>query len=210
MSRRHIEAIEEGRVEDLPHPVYVKGFVKIYASMLGVEVKGISATVDKAFVSVMEDECQDERRRSPRQEGYPAQCGTSEERVDRHCSDLDCFALDCGHGPMRFGSSFSNLPRCFRLRLSLCLPPHPRRKLRPQLRVTGAQTGSHGVYSRLLRPRPPFLNSRFQPFPKNRLLYRTVRPWPTLALRTPRLRPQEGLLVAPPLAGPQAPSRERR
>ncbi len=63
VSRRHIEAIEEGRVEDLPHPVYVKGFVKIYSKMLGVEVKGLNAALDEAFAAVMEDEQQEERRR---------------------------------------------------------------------------------------------------------------------------------------------------
>jgi len=75
VSRRHIEAIEEGRVEDLPHPVYVKGFVKIYARLLGVDIKGIGVAVDQAFASVIEDEHQEERRRSRIKKDIPLNVG---------------------------------------------------------------------------------------------------------------------------------------
>lgn len=63
VSRRHLEAIEDGRVEDLPHPVYVKGFINTYARMLSIEVKGLGAAVDTAFAHVIEEEEQEERRR---------------------------------------------------------------------------------------------------------------------------------------------------
>ncbi len=37
ISRTNIEAIEAGRKDDLPHPVYAKGFVKNYARLLGLD-----------------------------------------------------------------------------------------------------------------------------------------------------------------------------
>ena len=37
ISRTNLEAIEAGRKEGLPHPVYAKGFVKNYARMLGLD-----------------------------------------------------------------------------------------------------------------------------------------------------------------------------
>lgn len=76
VSRRHLEAIEDGRVEDLPHPVYVKGFVKIYAQMLGVDIKGIGALVDTAFASVLEEEHQEERRRYRPKKDIPLNVGS--------------------------------------------------------------------------------------------------------------------------------------
>ncbi|MBU2076233.1 MAG: helix-turn-helix domain-containing protein, partial [Actinobacteria bacterium] len=35
ISRRHLAALEDGRREDLPHLVYVTGFIKAYAAVLG-------------------------------------------------------------------------------------------------------------------------------------------------------------------------------
>jgi cytoskeleton protein RodZ len=37
ISRNNIEAIEDGKKERLPHPVYAKGFVKNYAGVLGLD-----------------------------------------------------------------------------------------------------------------------------------------------------------------------------
>jgi cytoskeleton protein RodZ len=37
VSRRCLEAIEQGRRSDLPHPVYAKGFVRHYSKFLGVD-----------------------------------------------------------------------------------------------------------------------------------------------------------------------------
>jgi cytoskeleton protein RodZ len=37
ISLGNLRAIEEGRIDDLPHPVYAKGFVKNYAHMLGMD-----------------------------------------------------------------------------------------------------------------------------------------------------------------------------
>ncbi len=49
VGRRHVEAMEEGRVGDLPHPVYVKGFMKTYSGFLNVEIPESSRIVDLAF-----------------------------------------------------------------------------------------------------------------------------------------------------------------
>lgn len=42
ISRRNLKAIEQGDHEDLPHPVYAKGFVKNYAHFLGLDVEEIA------------------------------------------------------------------------------------------------------------------------------------------------------------------------
>jgi len=39
-----LEAIEEGRVNDLPHPVYAKGFIKNYAQCLGLNADELAGT----------------------------------------------------------------------------------------------------------------------------------------------------------------------
>lgn len=65
VSRRHIIALEEGDVEDLPHPVYVKGFVKTYASVLGVDAKQFNTAVDEAFPLSIEDNLSSDGKRGP-------------------------------------------------------------------------------------------------------------------------------------------------
>jgi cytoskeleton protein RodZ len=62
VGRRHIEALEEGRIGDLPHPVYVKGFLKTYSSMLGLTIPEISLVVDLAYESVVEDNVAPKKR----------------------------------------------------------------------------------------------------------------------------------------------------
>lgn len=52
VSRRHIEALENGSITDLPHPVYVKGFLKVYAELLGLEYKKLLPAVDDAYASL--------------------------------------------------------------------------------------------------------------------------------------------------------------
>ena len=39
ISLNSLEAIEEGQVSELPHPVYVKGFIKNYAQLLGIDAR---------------------------------------------------------------------------------------------------------------------------------------------------------------------------
>lgn len=62
VGRRHVEALEEGRIGDLPHPVYVKGFLKTYSSMLGLVIPEISMVVDMAYESVVEDNVAPKKR----------------------------------------------------------------------------------------------------------------------------------------------------
>lgn len=52
VGRRNIEAVEEGRIEDLPHPVYVKGFVKIYSHMLGLDLADIRSELEEAYAEL--------------------------------------------------------------------------------------------------------------------------------------------------------------
>ncbi len=44
-----LEAIEEGRQELLPHPVYVRGFLKTYFSVLGLDINDPELGFDKIF-----------------------------------------------------------------------------------------------------------------------------------------------------------------
>ncbi len=64
VSRRHVEALEDGRIEDLPHSVYVKGFIKIYSQVLKVNIPGLSQSVDAAYGELADDNHHEERRRS--------------------------------------------------------------------------------------------------------------------------------------------------
>jgi len=46
ISRRNIIALEEGNSEDLPHPVYAKGFVRSYARFLGLDGDELARAFD--------------------------------------------------------------------------------------------------------------------------------------------------------------------
>ncbi|EPR30442.1 transcriptional regulator, XRE family [Alkalidesulfovibrio alkalitolerans DSM 16529] len=49
ISRRVLESIEHGRLEDLPHPVYTKGFIRNYANVLGLDLNEINASLVEIF-----------------------------------------------------------------------------------------------------------------------------------------------------------------
>lgn len=63
VSRRHLEALEDGRTDDLPHSVYVKGFVKAYAEVLKLEIKGLPQILENAYDGSAEDGQMEERHR---------------------------------------------------------------------------------------------------------------------------------------------------
>lgn len=46
ISRRNVNALEEGNVSALPHPVYLKGYIKNYAKLVGLDADALSAVVD--------------------------------------------------------------------------------------------------------------------------------------------------------------------
>lgn len=46
ISRRNVNALEEGNVNALPHPVYLKGYIKNYAKLVGLDAEALSAVVD--------------------------------------------------------------------------------------------------------------------------------------------------------------------
>lgn len=60
ISRVSLEAIEEGNVRALPHPVYAKGFVKNYARFLGLDADKMGNTMAQIYTSD-EDEYEDEQ-----------------------------------------------------------------------------------------------------------------------------------------------------
>ncbi len=49
ISRHCLEAIEEGRRDDLPHPVYAKGFIKNYGRLLGLDVDELGEILSSIF-----------------------------------------------------------------------------------------------------------------------------------------------------------------
>ncbi len=203
MSRRHIEAIEEGRVEDLPHPVYVKGFVKIYASMLGVEVKGISATVDKAFVSVMEDECQDERRRSRVKKDIPLNVGHRKSALTGIVPILIVLLLIAGTG-YAVWVFFFKPPEMLPVTVEPVPSSAPAAEAPAPTPSTDAQPGVTAFIP--ATPATPAIPEQPVPsVPEEPLVVSDSAPVADVGASDAAAPPQEGLLVAPPLAGPQAP-----
>jgi len=51
ISRVSLEAVEEGNEQALPHPVYVKGFVKNYARFLGLDADKIGNSLTQVYSS---------------------------------------------------------------------------------------------------------------------------------------------------------------
>lgn len=47
ISRRNLSALEEGQVQLLPHPVYLKGYIKNYARLIGLDAERLACVVDK-------------------------------------------------------------------------------------------------------------------------------------------------------------------
>jgi cytoskeleton protein RodZ len=58
-----LEAIEEGRVNELPHPVYTKGFIKNYAQCLGLNADEVAGTF--AQKAGIDEEFEDEADHVP-------------------------------------------------------------------------------------------------------------------------------------------------
>jgi len=51
ISRRNLLAIEEGNGDDLPHPVYAKGFIRSYARFLGLDGEELAQVFDSEGVA---------------------------------------------------------------------------------------------------------------------------------------------------------------
>ncbi|MEW5772653.1 MAG: helix-turn-helix domain-containing protein [Thermodesulfobacteriota bacterium] len=65
ISRRNVVAIEAGRKEDLPHPVYAKGFVKNYARLLGLDPEEYAAALAQEYFVAEDDFGNDPTRDKP-------------------------------------------------------------------------------------------------------------------------------------------------
>ena len=57
ISKRYLIALEEGRTDMLPHPVYAKGFVKNYAKLLGLDPEELGETLARHY-AVDDDQLQ--------------------------------------------------------------------------------------------------------------------------------------------------------
>lgn len=49
ISRRNLTALEEGQLKSLPHPVYLKGYVRNIAKMVGLDAAELSQVVDEQY-----------------------------------------------------------------------------------------------------------------------------------------------------------------
>lgn len=49
ISRRNLNALEDGAVKLLPHPVYLKGYVRNYAGLVGLDAEPLGALVDQQW-----------------------------------------------------------------------------------------------------------------------------------------------------------------
>lgn len=49
ISRRNLTALEDGQVESLPHPVYLKGYVRNIAQMVGLSGDELASAVDQQY-----------------------------------------------------------------------------------------------------------------------------------------------------------------
>ncbi len=65
ISRRNLLAIEAGRKEDLPHPVYAKGFVKNYARLLDLDPEQYAAALAQEYFVADDDFGNDPTRDKP-------------------------------------------------------------------------------------------------------------------------------------------------
>ena len=65
ISRRNVLAIEAGRKEDLPHPVYAKGFVKNYARLLNLDPEQFAAALSQEYFVAEDDFGNDPTRDKP-------------------------------------------------------------------------------------------------------------------------------------------------
>lgn len=65
ISRRNLLAIEAGRKEDLPHPVYAKGFVKNYARLLDLDPEEYAAALAQEYFVADDDFGNDPTRDKP-------------------------------------------------------------------------------------------------------------------------------------------------
>lgn len=68
ISRRNLSALEEGQVNLLPHPVYLKGYIKNYARLLDLDPERLACVVDQQCSEDMESYLPQE----PTIQGVPA------------------------------------------------------------------------------------------------------------------------------------------
>lgn len=76
ISKKYLIALEEGQTEELPHPVYAKGFVKNYARLLGLDPEEMGAVLSGHYA--VED---DHLREIPRYEGRESGPAIKERKI---------------------------------------------------------------------------------------------------------------------------------
>lgn len=76
IGKKYLLALEEGRKDDLPHPVYAKGFVKNYARLLGLDPEEMAGILSQHY-----DVDDDQLRESPRYDAKESAPSIREKRV---------------------------------------------------------------------------------------------------------------------------------
>ena len=76
ISKKYLVSLEEGRKDDLPHPVYAKGFVKNYARILGLDPQEMADILARHY-----DVDDDQLRESPRYDAKESAPSIREKRV---------------------------------------------------------------------------------------------------------------------------------
>ncbi len=76
ISKKYLVALEEGHKNDLPHPVYAKGFVKNYARILGLDPEEMAGILSSHYA--VDD---DQLRESPRYDAKDSAPSIREKRV---------------------------------------------------------------------------------------------------------------------------------
>lgn len=76
ISKKYLVALEEGRKEGLPHPVYAKGFIKNYARILGLDPQEMANILAQHY-----DVDDDQLREAPRYDAKESAPSIREKRI---------------------------------------------------------------------------------------------------------------------------------
>ncbi|QJT08188.1 helix-turn-helix domain-containing protein [Oceanidesulfovibrio marinus] len=104
-----LESIEEGRLETLPHPVYVKGFLKTYAKVLGLNPEDPELGLESAMEGV-EPPRSKVRRHKPLTEVTPYPMQREQRRSNKAIILLVLLLLAAGGGYFIWRSLESAVP----------------------------------------------------------------------------------------------------
>ena len=77
LAPRTLAFIESGTKSELPHAVYVKGFVKSYATVVGLNPEELGAMVDDAYKEELEEELAEQVVPERKRNGFPVKAAAA-------------------------------------------------------------------------------------------------------------------------------------